>query len=374
VQVIRASDGKVMQTSTDQSARAAGRAYLRVEGVDDSGFQLLQGAYRVRIQAMNDSGGASKVVQAPFRLKLTPPRGLFDAYTVPMMPSFQRSLGTTAQGQLVAVVGPKGTAATAGIRRGDIITAVDGTSVATTGGWQVAMRALPAQKPVTMDLQRKGSPLQVQVTPKPDWEKAPDFAPPLAVAVRRAPGSIAYAYAQAHQLIDSSKLVDAKALIDEWRASWRTSAAGQLAMGDLLAKQVRWKQALGAYSRARKKQDSAAAELGRGIALSKLGKDPPSLVAFSAAARLDPADPSAQGFRSYALMQENRVAEAVAAGQAAVALDARYADGFLPLGMALIASGDKANGVKALRRGLILLEEPDRADMLIRTQLQRADP
>ena len=73
-------------------------------------------------------------------------------------------------------------------------------------------------------------------------------------------------------------------------------------------------------------------------------------------------------------MQENRVAEAVAAGQAAVALDARYADGFLPLGMALIASGDKANGVKALRRGLILLEEPDRADMLIRTQLQRADP
>ena len=236
------------------------------------------------------------------------------------------------------------------------------------------MRALPAQKPVTIDLQRKGGPLQVQVTPKPDWEKAPDYAPPLAVAVRRAPGSIAYAYAQAHQLIDSSKLVNAKALIDEWRESWRTSAAGQLAMGDLLAKQVRWKQALGAYSRARKKQDSAAAELGRGIALSKLGKDRPSLVAFSAAARLDPADPSAQGFRSYALMQENRVAEAVAAGQAAVALDARYADGFLPLGMALIASGDKANGVKALRRGLILLEEPDRADMLIRTQLAARRP
>ena len=30
--------------------------------------------------------------------------------------------------------------------------------------------------------------------------------------------------------------------------------------------------------------------------------------------------------------------------------------------------------MKALRRGLILLEEPDRADLLIRTQLQRADP
>ena len=157
--------------------------------------------------------------------------------------------------------------------------------------------------------------------------------------------------------------------------SWRRSAAGQLVQAELLAKQVRWKQALGAYNRARARDATlAAAELGRGIALSKLGQDRPSLTAFAAAARLDPADPAAAGFQAYAYLQEDRVPEAVAAGQAAVALDQRYADAFLPLGIALLASGDKANGVKALRRGLVLLEEPDRADRLMRAHLERADP
>jgi superkiller protein 3 len=186
---------------------------------------------------------------------------------------------------------------------------------------------------------------------------------------------MAYSFAQARQLIDSGKLVDAQALIDGWRSSWRESAAGQLVQGDLLAKQVRWKQALGAYNRARARDATlAAAELGRGVALSKLGQDRPSLVAFTAAARLDPADAAAAGFRAYALIQEDRVPEAVAAGQTAVGLDPRYADAFLPLGIALLAAGDKTNGVKALRRGLVLLEEPDRADRLIRAHLQRADP
>jgi tetratricopeptide (TPR) repeat protein len=237
------------------------------------------------------------------------------------------------------------------------------------------MRALAANKPATVDMVRRGQAMSVQVTPKPDWEKAPDYATALSVAVRRAPADMAYSFAQARQLVESGKLVDAQALIDGWRASWRESAAGQLVQADLLAKQVRWKQALGAYNRARARDASlAAAELGRGIALSKLGQDRPSLVAFTAAARLDPADPAAAGFRAYALLQEDRVPEAVAAGQTAVTLDPRYADAFLPLGIALLAAGDKANGVKALRRGLVLLEEPERADRLIRAHLQRADP
>jgi hypothetical protein len=374
-QVVRAGDGRVVQTTTDSSPRRAGRVYLRIEAVDDSGFQLLQGPYRLRIQATDAAGRMSAPLEAPFRLRLTPPRGLFDAYTVPFLPTFRRQAGIDTPGQLVAVVGPKGAVATAGIRRGDVITSVDGRSVATAGGWSVAMRALPAQKPVAVELLRKGQPLSAQVTPKPDWEKAPDYAASLRVAVRREPASIAYAVAQARQLIDAGQLVDARALIAGWRRSWRTSAAGQLAQGDLLAKRSRWKQALGAYNRARARDASlSAAELGRGIALSKLGADRLSLDAFSAAARLDPADPAAAGFRAYGLLQEDRIAEAVAAGQAAVALDPRYADGFLPLGIALLASGDKANGVKALRRGLVLLEEPDRADRLIRAHLQRADP
>jgi tetratricopeptide (TPR) repeat protein len=256
-----------------------------------------------------------------------------------------------------------------------VITAIDGRSVATTGGWSTAMRALAANKPASVDLVRRGQAMSVRVTPKPDCEKAPDYGTSLTVAVRRAPADMAYAFAQARQLIDSGKLVDAQALIDGWRPSWRESAAGQLVQGDLLAKQVRWKQALGAYNRARARDATlAAAELGRGIALSKLGQDRPSLVAFTAAARLDPADAAAAGFRAYGLLQEDRVPEAVAAGQTAVGLDPRYADAFLPLGIALLAAGDKTNGVKALRRGLVLLEEPDRADRLIRATCSAPTP
>ena len=69
-----------------------------------------------------------------------------------------------------------------------------------------------------------------------------------------------------------------------------------------------------------------------------------------------------------------RTPEAIAAAQAAVTLDPRYADGFLPLGIALLGNDDRAGGVKALRRGLILLEEPERADQLIAQHLVRADP
>ncbi len=375
VQVVRARDGKVVQTAADASARRPGRVYMRIEAVNDSGFQLLRGRYRLRVQAAGADGRLSQPLETPFRLTLMPPRGLFDAFTVPYLPTFRRQAGIDAPGQLVAVVGPKGTAAAAGIRRGDIITAVAGRSVATDGGWSVAMRALAADTPVAVDLLRRGQAMSVQVTPKPDWERAPDYATSLNVAVRREPAAIAYSFAQARQLIGAGMLVDARALIDGWRESWRTSAPGQLLQGDLLAKQERWKQALGAYNRARARDATlSAAELGRGIALSKLGKDRPSLVAFTAAARLDPADPAAAGFRAYALLQEGRVAEAVAAGQTAVALDPRYADAFLPLGIALLTSGDKANGVKALRRGLVLLEEPDRADLLIRNHLQPADP
>jgi tetratricopeptide (TPR) repeat protein len=375
VQVVRARDGKVMQTAADSSARRAGRAYTVIEGVDDAGFQLLQGAYRLRVQAADDTGRVSRALEAPFRLRLTAPRGLFDAYTVPLLPSFRRQAGVDAAGQLVAVVGPKGTVAAAGIRRGDVIVAVDGRSVATAGGWSVAMRALPAGKPVTVDFLRKGQALSAQLTPKPDWERPPDYQKSFAVAVRRDPSAIAYAVAQARHLVDSGMLADAEELVAGWRESWRTSAAGQLLQGDLQAKRGRWKQALGAYNRARARDASlAAAELGRGIALSRLDKDGPSLAAFAAAARLDPGDPAAAGFMAYGYLQGDRVTEAVTAGQTAVKLDPRYADGFLPLGIALLASGDRAGGVKALRRGLVLLEEPDRAARLIRVHLQRADP
>jgi len=374
VQVL-SSAGKVVQAKTDTTARKAGRAYVRIEAVDTSGFQLLQGAYKVRIQATDAGGRVSAAIQGPFRLRLTTPRGLFDAYTVPLWRAFRRQAGTTVPGRLIAVVGPKGTVATAGLRRGDVITKVDGKPVAGPGAWATALRALPAEKAVTVEFVRKGTATTVTVQPKPDWEAAPDYAKSLAVAVKREPRTLYLAIAQARQMIDATKLADAQALVSAWPATWRRSAPGQLVQGDLLAKATRWKQALGAYNRARKKDATlAAAEFGRGLALSELDKSGPSAVAFAAAARLDPTDPAAPGFQAYSLLQLDRTADALAAAQRAVALDPRYADGFLPFGIALIASGDKPAGVKALRRGLLLLEEPDRADQLIAQHLDPTDP
>ncbi len=375
VQVVASRGGKIVQTVTDARPRRAGRAYFRVEGVDSSGFQLVPGAYRLRLQATDTQGRTSPVLERTFKLRLTPPRGLFDAYTVPLWRTFRRQAGTTVPGQLVAVVAPKGAAATAGIRRGDVITKIAGESVGTPGALAVALRALPAQKAVTVELVRGGRPLAVTMEPKPDWETVAGYSKSLRVAVAREPKSIALANARARQLLDAGKLAPAQALVDAWPVSWRDSAPGQLLVGDLLAKASKWKPALGAYNRARAKDGTmGAAEFGRGLALAGLGRNGPSTIAFAAAAADDPGDPAAQGFLAYALLRDGRTAEAVAAAQAAVKLDPRYADGFLPLGIALLGSNDRPGGVKALRRGLILLEEPERADQLIAQHLVRADP
>jgi hypothetical protein len=369
------SGGDVVQTRTDAAPRPAGRAYLRVEAVDSSGFQMLAGRYRIRIQATDAEGRTSNAAQAAFTLKLTAPRGRLPVYTVPLWRGFRRQAGTTTPGQLVAVVGPRSAAATAGIRRGDVITTVAGDSVATPGAWLTALRALPAGKPVQIELVRRGTAMTVTVTPGPDWEAEPDYARSLRVAVRRAPRTIAYSVAQARQLAETGKVAQAQRLWRSWPASWRSSAPGQIARGEILVQRESWKPALGAYNRARKRDRSmAAAEMGRGIALNELGRTTLAGAAFRAAGRMDPQDPGAAGFRAYALLRQDRWEAAIAEGQRAVRLDPRYADGFLPLGVGLLAVGDKPNGVRMLRRGLILLEDAARADRLIAQHLNPTDP
>ena len=375
VQVISGGTGKVVQTTTDTTDRGAGRAYVRVEATDSSGYQLLAGVYKIRVKATDAQGRVSKPLEKPFTLKLTSPRGLFDAYTIPLWPALRRQMGATVSGQLVAVVGVKGKVATAGIRRGDIITSIDGKDVTKPGAWMAAMRALPGDRAVVIQFTRAGVAMNATLEASPDWTPAPDYTASLKVAVKRDPKILAYAIAQARQQVDAGKTGAARATIASWTKPWRSGAPGEIVQGELLAKQKLWKQSLGAFNRARAKDRTvAAAEFGRGVALSALGKTAPSGVAFAAAARLDPTDPAAAGFQSYALLQGNRTADALAAAQRAVGLDPRYADAFLPYGISLIASGDKANGVIALRRGLLLLEEPDRANRLIAQHLDPTDP
>ena len=375
IQVVAVAGGKVVKTVTDAAARPAGRHYVRLEATDDSGFQLLQGSYRIRLQATDDAGQVSAALEAPFQLKLTPPRGRFDAYTLPLWRAFRRQSGETVDGQLVAVVGIKSAVAAAGLRRGDVITSIAGRSVAGPGAWSTALRALPANTGVTIEYVRKGLPRTGLLDAGPDWEAAPDLAKSLAVAVRREPHVLAYGIAQARQLVDSGKLDGARAVIASWPRSWRSSAPGELVHAELLVKQTRWKPALGAYNRARvHDRTMAAAEFGRGVTLAALDKTALSGAAFAAAARLDPTDPAAAGFESYALINADDIPAALAAAQRAVALDPRYADAFLPFGISLLATGDKAGGVKALRRGLVLLDDAARATNLIAEHLDPTDP
>jgi tetratricopeptide (TPR) repeat protein len=213
------------------------------------------------------------------------------------------------------------------------------------------------------------------MTPGPDWEPVPDYGASLAVAVRREPRTIAYAVARARQLVEAGEPVEARRQMATWPRSWRTSAPGQIVQAEVFLNQERWKQALGAFNRARVRDRSIARiELGRGVALSEMARERPSAVAFARAARLDPTDPAAAGFRAYALLKQDRTQEAIAEARRAVGLDPRYADAFLPLGIGLLTSGDRRNGVRMLRRGLILLEESARARRLIAQHLDPTDP
>lgn len=374
VQVL-AADGKVVQSTTDAADRPAGRAYVRVEATDSSGYQLLAGSYKVRVRATDAQNRTSTALEKAFTLKLTSPRGLFDAYTVPLWGALRRQMAAPVSGQLIAVVGVKGKVLAAGLRRGDIVTAVDGRDVTRPGAWAAALRALPGDRPVAVQFNRKGVVTTANIEPSPDWTAVPDYATSLKVAVKRDPGVMAYAVAQARQLIEAGRTASARALIQGWPAAWRTGAPGEIVQGELLAKQKRWKQSLGAYNRARAKdRGNGMVAFGRGVALSALDRAAQAEVAFATAGRLDPTDPAAAAFQSYALLQADRTPEALAAAQRAVTLDPRYADSFLPYGISLIASGDRANGVVALRRGLLLLEEPERANRLIAQHLNPTDP
>jgi tetratricopeptide (TPR) repeat protein len=375
IQVTQVKGGKVVQTLTDAAARPAGRAYVRIEGVDSAGYQLLAGAYRVSITAADDQGRVSAPLTGRFTLKLTTARGLLDVYTIPLYRGFMAQARTQAPGQLVAAVAPKGAAARAGIKVGDVITSLNGASVARPGAFSAALRALPAGKPVTVVLTRRGVSRSATMTPDPDWTPAAKYAASLTVIARRNPTVAAYGIARAQQLVDAGETAAAKKVIAGWPAAWRRSAPGQLVQGALMARQKRNLQALGAYNRAHKRDRTiGAAEVGRGLALSALGRTAQSASAFTLAAKLDPTDPVAAGLRSYALLKLDRPAAAVAAGRTAVGLDPRYADAFLPLGIALLAEGQKATGVKMLRRGLILLDDPARAERVIARRLDPTDP
>lgn len=377
VQILNATTKRLQRTVTAAEVHPAGRVYFLVEATTEQRFQLPAGEYRVMVRATDAQGRSSNTLDGRMRLNLTTPRGRLDAYTVPLWPSLAKQFGVPPGGQLVASVAPGGIAVTAGMRRGDIIRSIAGISVGTPGGMQKALRWLPANTEVTVEATRGDQVLPFRITFKPDWEEPPKYGPSLAVAVKRAPTKLAYAYAHARQLAEGGDAAGARTTIGTWRATWRTSAAAHLLQGDLLTAENKTKLALGAYNRAGASDPQmVASQVGRGLTLSALNRGSEAADAFARATALDPADAASFAYRAYALLRDGnaRAAEALDAANRAISLDRFNEDGHIARGLALIASGRAPEGAVALKRGLLLLNDPDRARQLIKDSLEPSDP
>ncbi|HMM49243.1 MAG TPA: PDZ domain-containing protein [Miltoncostaeaceae bacterium] len=376
VQVI-AKDGSIAQGKSDTDARPAGRAYLRIDAVDNLGYQLPAGRYKLRIQALSSSAATGTLREKAFTLKLTPPHGRLDVYTVPLWKAVrsQNRIGGKVNGQFVAVAAPKGPASQAGIRSGDLITKIGDTVVDTPGAWETALRALAADTAVTVTYLRNGRQVEAQVTPKADWEPEPNYAGALANVARRSPKSLTLAFAQVRQQLDANDANRARTLLKTWSIPWRRSALGQFLDGEIFSAGKQWKQALGAYNRAAKLDPRMAiVDRARGITLLEMGKPERAIGVLAAGERSDPKDAELAGYQGYAFLRAERNEDAALAAQRAVRLDPLYGDGFLPLGIALLAQEQRAPGLKALRRGLLLIDDGARADRLIAAYLNPADP
>lgn len=375
VQVTSSPGDAPVRTVVSPETHPAGRAYVLIEATNEQRFQIPAGGYRVSVTATDDRGQSSTPLAGTFRLMLTPPRGRLDVFTVPLWPSIARQLRVPATGVLVAALTPGGTAVTAGVRKGDVITAVNGRRLRGPGTLTALLRALPASQQVPVDVLRSGRQMTFQVTPRPDWEPAPSFEAPLRVIARRDPTILAYAYAQARQLVDAGRREDAQALIDRWPPAWRRTAPFHLLQGDILYGDADHTGGLGAFNRAARADPAmSAARFGQGVALAALDRPGESVAAFTAAVAADPGDAVAQSFRAYLLVRTDAFPQALDAANRAVALDRLYEDAHIARALALIGATRTSEGVAALKRGLALISDRTRAEILIAKSLEPNEP
>lgn len=375
LQITSVKDNLLVKTVQSTRTEKAGRVYFLVEATNNLRFQLPEGRYRLRIQATDAQNRVSPPLQKVITLKLTTPRGRLDAYLMPLWGGVARSAGVPARGgQFVAAVAPRGDVAKSGIRRGDVITSINEISTLTPGGLATALRALPADTTVPVEIRRGTDERTVQLKVPPDWNAAPDLSRSFTVIVRRNPRVMAYAVAQARYLVEQGKTDDAQALIDDWLPAWRTAAPGQAVQGQLNERSGQAKKALGFWNRALSKDPRmAAAAFGRAIALNSLGKDAEAAAAFAAARKLDPKDASAAAFEAFSLIRAEKVPESRQPALASETLDPGYADAKVAAGIALIQTGNPARGIVKLREGLILTDDPGRAQTIIDQYLEPAD-
>lgn len=371
VKITSMKDKKVVRTITSSADHPAGAVWFLVQAVNDQGYQLPTGTYTVSVTGTDSQGRAAKPLNARFKLNLTPPRGRLDGYTVPNLPAIARQLKIPAGGQLVTALAAKGALVNAGLRRGDVITKINNLDVTTPGQWTAALKAIPADAPVPVEYRRGAEARTGTVQVPADWNPAPDYSKTFPVLVKRNPTTLGYLLASARDRIDVGKASAAQSQLDTWPAALRKTGIGQMLQGEILLARNDLKGALAAYNRATKADPALApALLGKGLVLSRLDRTDEAVPVFQAAVASDPGNAIAQAFLAYALITTKQYEPAIAAATEATRLDPFYEDGPISHGLALIATGQKAQGVAQLKKGLLFMSDQKRADTLIAENLE----
>ena len=374
VKITRTSNRRVMKTVTTAGIHKAGRVFLLVQATDSRGYQLPPAAYTVFIGATGAHGRNARGHSYALTLTYTAPRGMLDWYAVPNDADIRASLGLhTSVGQVVAAVHPGSALAVAGIRRGDVITRVNGIDATTPGGFARAVRQLPANIPVRIEILRGVNPITVTVTTPPDWNAISDLAPQLGAAA--ATKAFGYAYALVSYDVAVGNLTAAAQIMGGWSKASAATATAQLAHAQLAAAEHNPSSALAFWSRALALNGTLSqAAFGEGIAYNAMANEPAAANAFARAAALDPQSSADPAYQALALEQAHLPQLALSAAAAAVSLDPTNPDALAAQGIGQIQTAQRTTGVATLERGLVLTDDPGRAQFLITTFLEPAVP
>jgi hypothetical protein len=374
VRITRVSTKRVITTVTTAGIHKAGRVFLLIQATDSQGYQLPSAAYSVFIGATSAGGRNAKGYSYPLQLNYTPPRGVLDWFTVQNDADIRSSLNLhSSVGQVVTAVNPGGPVAHAGILRGDVIMKINGVSVTTPGGLARATRLLPADTPVQIQLLRSTTLETKTITAAPDWYAIPNLGSQLGAAA--ASKTFGYSYALASYDIAMGDLGPASKIIASWSKANAATATAQLARAQLMAAEHNQPSALAYWTRALAINGSLSqAAFGQGIADNAMGNDPAAANAFANAARLDPASAADLAYQALALEQVRLPYLAIPPAGAAVSIDPTDPNALAAEGVALIQSGQRSVGFAALEHGLVLTDDPARAQFLISPFLEPSVP
>jgi len=291
---------------------------------------------------------------------------------VPAWPSMIGGVAALPGGQIVAAVAADTTLAKAGLQVGDVIRLLNGKVVDNRGAWFAALRELPGNSPVTLEFDRAGTRSSLQFTPPPDWTAAPSYQQALTGSLAAAPNIRAYRYAAARERLDAKQTASAKTLFSSWPAAEKTSAPGEFISGGIFAAGGDYLGALGAYNRALVADPTISSlQFSRGVAWTSIpNRNDRAIDAFRQAMVLDPTDGVSATFLAFALLRSDRFQEALAAADQALALDHRYEEARIARGLALLGLTRTAEGVAELKRGLVLVADPARAQQIITQSLE----